>query len=117
MKKILFNYKMLLSTTMLNSAMCGYNSTNNDKKLDSYDMNKNGPVANVVATIVLIVAIIFFIFEVLVLIYAIIIAIKCTKSGPERIVHIVLAITFTLPYMLIMSVFSPCGQKVLRGSK
>ncbi len=66
-------------------------------------------------TFILVMAIIFFILEILVLFYAIIMAINCSKAGPERVVHIVLAIFFTLPYALIMVIFSACGKHTLRG--
>ncbi|MDB4413707.1 hypothetical protein N9189_04190, partial [Pirellulaceae bacterium] len=64
----------------------------------------------------LVVAMIFFILEVVMLVYGIIIAINCTKGGAERVVHVVLAIGFTFPYVLIMSVFNGCAKSVLKGN-
>lgn len=108
---------MYLSTCMLNNAWCNYRNCCHDDML----MNKNpksfkdlSTGGKVMAIVMLIFALVFFVLEVLVLVYAIVIALRCGKSGPEKVVHLILALTFTLPYMLIMSVFSPCGQKVLR---
>lgn len=108
---------MFLSTCMLNSAWCGYRDSCKMKYHNASEVKNLGPVASVMAMIMLVFALILFVFEIIVVIYAILMALRCTKSGPERIVHIVLALTFTLPYVLIMSVFNSCGQKVLRGSK
>jgi|MDTC01.1.fsa_nt_gb NADH:ubiquinone oxidoreductase subunit 3 (subunit A) len=58
----------------------------------------------------LVLATIFLVLEIIVLFYAISIALKCTRPGPERIVHIVLAITFTLPYVLLNVMFNKCAQ-------
>jgi hypothetical protein len=60
-----------------------------------------------------VVATIFFILEILVLFYCLQIVINCTKAGPERVVHIVLAIMFTLPYALFSVIFVPCAKKTL----
>lgn len=62
----------------------------------------------------LLLSIIFFAIEIILFFFAINIAINCTKGGYERIVHIVLAVTFTLPYMLIVVFFSDCGKNLLR---
>lgn len=62
----------------------------------------------------LVVATIFLVLEILLLFYAISIAIQCTRPGPERIVHVVLAITFTLPYVLLNVMFNKCAQDTLQ---
>lgn len=64
---------------------------------------------------VLFVAIVFFVLELIVLYFAVSVAIKCTRGGPERIVHIVMAITFTLLYMLLNTLFNDCAKKTQRG--
>jgi len=62
----------------------------------------------------LVLSTIFLVLEILVLFYAISIALQCTRPGPERIVHIVLAITFTLPYVLLNVMFNKCAQDNLQ---
>ena len=62
----------------------------------------------------LVLATIFLVLEILVLFYAISIALQCTRPGPERIIHIVLAITFTLPYVLLNVMFNKCAQDSLQ---
>ena len=64
---------------------------------------------------ILILAIIFFVLELLLLFYAISLALRCTKPGPERIVHVTLSFTFTLPYILIASFFSKCAQSSMQN--
>ncbi len=51
------------------------------------------------------------------MVYAIIIAITCTKSGAERVTHLILATTVTLPYMLLNVIFNKCAIDTLRNSK
>ena len=62
----------------------------------------------------LIFAIVFFVMEIILIFYAIIIAISCTEAGPERIVHVVLAVFFTIPYILLMVIFNKCATKTLQ---
>ena len=63
---------------------------------------------------VLVVAVIFFVLELVLLFYAINMALVCTQGGPERIVNIVLAITFTTPYVLLNILFNQCAKNSLR---
>ena len=100
---------MYLSITCLCKAV-----ENHQKIKENYE-NANKQVNPVAVYLLLAMALIFLLFEIILFVYAIIIAVKCSKSSAERIVHIVLAITFTLPYMLVMAVFNDCGKKVLRG--
>jgi hypothetical protein len=69
------------------------------------------------ATGFLIIATVFMILELLVLFFSIIMAMNCTEPGPERIVHVTLAIVFTFPYALLNALFIPCAKKTLRQSK
>lgn len=110
---------MYVSSTLLNQAWEKYKK-NKDKYGETNEGYSGTESANAGAaaafdSFFLVLAIIFFILEIVVLVYGIIIAINCTKGGAERIVHVVMAITFTLPYVLIMSVFNTCAQTVLKG--
>jgi hypothetical protein len=66
--------------------------------------------------IMVVVSTIFCILELLAVYYAIVIAVKCTVQGPERIVHIVLAICMPLPYLLLNMLFNKCATDTLRGA-
>jgi hypothetical protein len=66
--------------------------------------------------VALVFAVIFFFVELLVLFYCLQIAFSCTQKGPERIIHIVLALTFTMPYALINVVFNKCAINTLRST-
>lgn len=100
---------MYLSTSMLNNAI-------NKLSQENFNLNylKTGAY-NVFSIIVFVIALIFFLLELLVLYYSIKIALMCSKSSPERVVNLVLAITFTLPYALINLTFNECAIKVLRS--
>ena len=63
---------------------------------------------------VLVVAVIFFVLELILLFYAINMALVCTQGGPERIVNIVLAVTFTIPYVMLNILFNKCAKNSLR---
>lgn len=65
----------------------------------------------------LVVAAIFFCLELLLLFFAINMALVCSEGGPERIVNIVLAITFTIPYVMLNILFNKCAKKSLRRKK
>ena len=112
---------MYVSGTLLNQAWEKYKK-NQSKYGETNEGYSGGESAGAGAAAAfdaffLVLAIIFFILEVVVLVYGIIIAINCTTGGAERIVHVVLAIAFTFPYVLIMAVFNDCAKTVLKGGK
>lgn len=92
--------KFSINTKLNNSN--GNNDTNNSKNIFVY-------------TIILIISFIFFVLEVFLLYYAICIAIDCSQSREERIVNIVLACTFTLPYVLIKITFDDCSKGYIKN--
>jgi hypothetical protein len=73
-------------------------------------------IADVSDYLSLVFAVLFFTVELLVLFYCLQIAFSCSQKGPERIIHIVLALTFTMPYALINVVFNTCAVNTLRAS-
>ena len=87
---------MIISSTLLKNSLETYNR--NKRLRENYDLGQGIATTFTVFvdTLILIFFILFFIMELLVMIYAIIIAFSCTTSGPERITHLVLAITFTI---------------------
>lgn len=108
---------MIVSLTMVKEA---YNARAKAVKRQSegYTMldSTNAGMSLGFATGYLIIAVMFLMLELLVLFYCIGIAYSCSKSVPERIVNVVLAITFTLPYALLNMVFVPCARKTLGSS-
>ena len=58
-----------------------------------------------------VVSIIFFILELFLFFYGIKIAIVCTEGGSERIVNIVLATMFTMPYVMLNILFNDFRKK------
>ena len=53
----------------------------------------------------LIFSIVLFVVEIILIFYLFAGAIKCTKAGPERILHILLIFFFTYPYALLTAFF------------
>jgi hypothetical protein len=105
---------MIISTSLVKKAL---NDRSRAKKRQSegYTMleSTNAGMSLGFATGFLIVATVFLMLELLVLFYMIGIVMRCTKPGPERIVHMVLAIAFTFPYALLNALFVPCAKKAL----
>jgi hypothetical protein len=108
---------MIVSLTMVKEA---YNARIKAVKRQSegYTMleSTNAGMSLGFATGFLIIAVMFLMLELLVLFYCVGIAYNCSRSVPERIVNVVLAITFTLPYALLNMVFVPCARKTLGSS-
>jgi hypothetical protein len=111
---------MLLSSSFLNSSYSRFkkNREKNNKIKEGYNM-RDSSLAGISASFdsfLLIVAVLFFVLEFFLLFYALNIALRCTNAGPERVVHITLAIIFTLPYVLFSVFFSKCANSVLKNS-
>jgi hypothetical protein len=73
---------------------------------DSKDSSSTSKIASNVNCMFLITSIVFFVIELILLIFALRIAISSSQSGEDRLLHILLAITFTMPYLLLMTVAS-----------
>lgn len=98
---------MLISSYMLCGAKKCYDDTNSkDKTVDDKPMNKT------LAFVLLVLALTLFIMELIVLVYAVRIALSCSQPGANRVAHVVLALFFTAPYLLIALFFSPCVKKL-----
>lgn len=95
---------MIISTNFLNKSYRNYRK----------NILINPLVNSNTDRIVLVVAIIFFALELLLVYYAINMAIRCSRSSSERMIHLSLAILFTLPYVLISSFFGECQSDVIK---
>jgi len=97
---------------MLNNAL---------KRNNSFEKYTTGEAASSGITaafnsFLIVLSMLFFALEVFLMYYAIIIAVKCTKGGAERVVHVVLATIFTLPYMLLNAMFNKCAINILQSN-
>ena len=108
---------MIVSSSILKNAVERYKKTMTTKEKYKYSKGKSAEdgVSSAFASFMVVIGFVFFTLELLVLFFAVYIAITCTKGGPERIVHIILASTLTLPYVLLMSLFNDCAKSTLRG--
>lgn len=108
---------MLISSSFLHSATQNYKKSREDYSHHRYRQHSGfkAGMTSAFATFLLVLAVVFFILELLVLYYAIFIAIQCTELGAERVVHIVLAIIFTAPYILLNLLFNKCAKDILKG--
>lgn len=107
---------MLVSISCFQKAVVQYQKAKKYKEKYSVGDSASGGAAAGVATGTLAVAVFFLALEFLVLFFAISVALKCSQGGAERIVHLILAVTFTLPYMLFSVFFSNCATEALRGN-
>lgn len=104
---------MIISGTILKNSLERYRITHLKKEGYTGWQSANAGASAALASFSLVVAVIFLLLELLVLFYAVSVALSCTKGGPQKIVHVVLAVTFTLPYMLFSVFFSDCANKTL----
>lgn len=107
---------MIVSGTILKSSLERYRRAKKDKENFSISVRDSAGagMSAAFASFTLVVAVIFFILELVLLFYAINMALVCTKGGPERIVNIVLAVTFTIPYVMLNILFNQCAKNSLR---
>jgi hypothetical protein len=103
---------MLFSTSLLKNSVEKYQKSRKEKY--TYKESANAGFTASFTSFMLVLSLVFFTFEFILLFFAISIAVNCTTGGYERIVHLVLAVTFTLPYMLVASFFSDCGKTILK---
>ena len=58
-------------------------------------------------------SVLFFLVELVVLYYAVSLAIKCSAQGPERVINVILAVTVTIPYMLLNMLLNQCVKTTI----
>lgn len=108
---------MLISGSMLKSAVENYQEKRKKLKEEySRGDSINAGISGAFASFTLVVAVIFFVLELIVLFYAITMAINCTDPGAERVVNVVLAVVFTIPYVLLNILFNPCAKNTLKSN-
>lgn len=61
-------------------------------------------------------SIVYFILELVVMFYSLSFAMSCSTSNPEKVVNMVLAFTFPLPYAMFNLLLNPCFKSSLSGS-
>jgi len=106
---------MLTSFSVFQSALEKYQKNRKSReKYSVLDSGAGGMAAGLYSGI-LVVAVIFLALEFVVMFFGINIALRCTKSTPERIIHVVLSIAFTFPYVLLSLLFNKCALDVIRG--
>lgn len=96
---------MIGSSVLLCKAVEHYNKNN---KRESYDATCGSP-----SLLLLIVSITFLIIEICMLYFAIKVALASGNSRETTFVHVILALTLTLPYLLISLTFNPDARAAL----
>ena len=97
---------------MLFSSCLLQNCVKNKKKPQ---INSNFTQNSLFKGITIGVALLIMIIELTILFYSVGIAMKCTKPGTERFVHIVLLIMFPFPYALVSVIANPCAKEYLQS--
>ena len=106
---------MLISISLLKNSLKNYNKVQkNHKETYSFGQAAEAGTSAAFVSFFLVISYIFVILEVILLFYAINMAIVCTEGGPERIVNIVLAVTFTIPYVMLNILFNDCAKQTLK---
>jgi len=106
---------MLISGTFLKNSLENYNNSKNKEYYSSTRKSINSGLATSFYTFILIIALIFFFMELFLLYFSISIAINCSTTKQERIVNFVLATIFTLPYVLLKTMFDSCTKNYLKN--
>jgi hypothetical protein len=106
---------MLLSSHFLKTSLENYNKSRDVEKFTYAGKSVKAGLSKSANIFILVIAFIFFIMELFLLYYAINIAIYCSTSQEERIVNFVLATIFTVPYVLVKTVFDPCAKNFLKN--
>lgn len=113
---------MLVSINFLKNSLEKYNEVKVKEKeekekenfsLDFKSINKGLNLS--FYTFILFLAVIFMFFELFLLYFAVYIAIYCSKSKEEKIVNFVLAVTFTIPYVMLNILFNDDAKKLLKN--
>ena len=117
---------MLISSNLLKNSLENYNRIQKKNKVSGgtqenyFPEESFGEAAGTSAAFVsfsLVVSFVFFVLELVLLFYAINMALVCTEGGPERVVNIVLAVIFTLPYVMLNILFNDCAKQSLKVKK
>ena len=104
------NYKKLKET---------YKSSRNvdsTEEVNGEEVSDNMKISMFNLVFMLVVSFMFFLLELMLLIVAVMMAIKCTAPGKERFVHVVLAVFYTAPYLLLMAILNPEAKAYLKFS-
>lgn len=114
---------MIFSVSLLRSALSRMTDARNRQKKaekERYRVSSIDPADSVGAgiaagfdTFIFAVAVLFLMLELMLLVFAINIAFRCTTTIEERVVHVTMACTFTLPYLLGMVLLNSCARAVL----
>lgn len=102
---------MILSTNFLNYSLIKYNNENIRIK-ENYN-HENDKNKNEMNCAMFYAAVIFMIVEIILLYYAIIISLRISRNNTERIIFILLSITYTTPFVLFMILFNEDARKAL----
>jgi hypothetical protein len=102
---------MLISSYLLQNSYDKYQKTR-ENFTTGQAMEAGTSAAFISFTVI--VSIIFFILELLLLFYGLKMAIVCSEGGPERVVNVVLATMFTMPYVMLNILFNDCAKNSLR---
>jgi hypothetical protein len=97
---------MLVSLTVTSKAVEHY-------KKNHHKENYEGSCGGGSSLMLLIVAVVFLIVEIAMLYFAIKVALASGKSSATTFVNVVLALTMTLPYLLLSLLFNPDARAAL----
>lgn len=97
---------MLVSSIFTKHAVDNYNKEN-------YEGSENYQSS----LAALIIAVVFLVIEIALLYYAISIALASSTTNEGKFINVILAITLTMPYLLLNVLFNPAAKSVLGESQ
>jgi len=95
---------MILSANFLNYYLIKYNNENIREYYNHQSLEK---------LIMIYIATVFMIIEFILLYYAVLISLKISRNNTERLIFIILSITYTTPFLLFMIIFNEDARKSL----
>jgi len=106
---------MLLSSLFLKNSYENYEKTQkhyHENYNDNYDAQVN---KNDLSYLMFYISIIFFILELVLFCYAMIITIKCSRNKHEFIIHTILSVIFTTPFVFFSMLSNDCAKTTIQN--
>lgn len=95
---------MILSANFLNYYLIKYSNENIREYYNQQCLEK---------AIMIYIATVFMIIELILLYYAVLISLRISRNNTERLIFIILSITYTTPFILFMLLFNEDARKSL----
>ena len=107
---------MFVSSIVLKNALENYSKSKRREKYSSGDSTGSTTGSKTSSVVLVAFAILFLLMELVIVYYSIVIAFSCSQKGPERVVNVILAVLFPVPYLMLNLLFNNCAKSTLQTS-